>query len=201
MAFELPKLKYSYDSLEPHIDSKTMELHHSKHHQTYVTKLNAGLEKYPDLLNTEIVDLISQTFNLPDDIKNIVKNHGGGHINHSLFWEIISPNPTEISEDIKNSLAKTFGSYEDFTKKFNDQALALFGSGWTWLIRNKEGNLEIKNYPNQENPIMYGEEPILGIDLWEHAYYLKNQNRRNEYLESWWKVLDWSQVRHLFLNK
>jgi len=200
MAFELPKLNYSYDSLEPHIDSKTMEIHHSKHHQTYVTKLNSGLEKYPELLNSDILDLVSQTFSLPEDIKNIVKNHGGGHLNHSIFWEIISPNPSPISDEIKNFLTQSFGSYEDFINKFNEQALSLFGSGWTWLVRNKNGNLEIKNYPNQENPIMYGEEPILGIDLWEHAYYLKNQNRRNEYIDSWWKVLDWDKVKHLFLN-
>jgi len=200
MTFTLPNLSYSYEALEPHIDSKTMEIHHSKHHNTYVTKLNAGLEKHPELLALDIETLISKFNELPDDIKTIVKNHGGGHLNHTIFWEIMTPNYEEPSEIVKNILGAEFGSFENFTTKFKEMATNLFGSGWTWAIKNKEGKIEIKNYPNQENPLMYGDTPIMGIDVWEHAYYLKNQNRRNEYIESWFQVINWKELENR-LNK
>lgn len=194
MSFTLPNLPYSYEALEPHIDSKTMELHHSKHHNTYVTKLNAGLEKYPELLDLDIVSLISKFNELPEDIKTVVKNHGGGHLNHSMFWELMTPNFQNPSDEVKNTLGTDFEGYDNFVSKFKEMATNLFGSGWTWLIKNKEGKLEIKNYPNQENPLMYGDKPVLGLDVWEHAYYLKNQNRRNEYIESFFSVINWEQV-------
>lgn len=200
MTFTLPNLSYSYEALEPHIDSKTMEIHHSKHHNTYVTKLNAGLEKHPELLALDIETLISKFNELPEDIKTIVKNHGGGHLNHTIFWEIMTPNYEEPSEIVKNILGAEFGSFENFTTKFKEMATNLFGSGWTWAIKNKEGKIEIKNYPNQENPLMYGDTPIMGIDVWEHAYYLKNQNRRNEYIESWFQVINWKELENR-LNK
>lgn len=200
MTFTLPNLSYSYEALEPRIDSKTMEIHHSKHHNTYVTKLNAGLEKHPELLALDIETLISKFSELPEDIKTIVKNHGGGHLNHTIFWEIMTPNYEEPSEIVKNILGAEFGSFENFTTKFKEMATNLFGSGWTWAIKNKEGKIEIKNYPNQENPLMYGDTPIMGIDVWEHAYYLKNQNRRNEYIESWFQVINWKELENR-LNK
>ena len=197
MTYQLPILPYSYEALEPHIDSKTMELHHSKHHNTYVTKLNAGLEKYPELLSLDIVTLISRFNEIPEDVKTIVKNHGGGHLNHTMFWELMTPNYNNPSEELKNLLGNDFGGFDNFVAKFKEMATNLFGSGWAWLVKNKEGKLEIKNYPNQENPLMYGETPILGLDVWEHAYYLKNQNRRNEYIESFFNVINWEKVSKL----
>ena len=197
MTYQLPNLPYSYEALEPHIDSKTMELHHSKHHNTYVTKLNAGLEKYPELLSLDIVTLISRFNEIPEDVKTIVKNHGGGHLNHTMFWELMTPNYNNPSEELKNLLGNDFGGFDNFVAKFKEMATNLFGSGWAWLVKNKEGKLEIKNYPNQENPLMYGETPILGLDVWEHAYYLKNQNRRNEYIESFFNVINWEKVSKL----
>jgi len=197
MTYQLPNLPYSYEALEPHIDSKTLELHHSKHHNTYVTKLNLGLEKYPELLSLDIASLISKFNEIPEDVKTIVKNHGGGHLNHTMFWELMTPNSTNPSEELKNAIGNDFGGFDNFVAKFKEMSTNLFGSGWTWLIKNKDGKLEVKNYPNQENPLMYGETPILGLDVWEHAYYLKNQNRRNEYIESFFNVINWEQVSKL----
>jgi len=194
MTYTLPNLPYSYEALEPHIDSKTMEIHHSKHHNTYVTKLNAGLEKYPELLNLDIKELISKFNELPEEVKTAVKNHGGGHLNHSIFWESMTPNYVDPSENLKTILGNEFGGFENFVAKFKEMATNLFGSGWTWVIKNKDGKIEIKNYPNQENPLMFGDTPIMGIDVWEHAYYLKNQNRRNEYIESWFNVINWNEI-------
>jgi Fe-Mn family superoxide dismutase len=194
MKYTLPNLPYSYDALEPHIDSKTMEIHHSKHHNTYVTKLNAGLEKHPELLSLDIHSLISKFNELPEEVKTVVKNHGGGHFNHSIFWETMTPSYEEPSEELKKILGADIGDFDGFVSKFKEMATNLFGSGWTWVIKNKEGKIEIKNYPNQENPLMYGDTPILGIDVWEHAYYLKNQNRRNEYIDSWFQVINWKEV-------
>jgi Fe-Mn family superoxide dismutase len=194
MTYTLPNLNYSYDALEPHIDAKTMEIHHSKHHQTYVNKLNEGLQRYPDLLILSPTELLNRFETLPNEIKTIVKNHGGGHLNHSIFWELMTPNYENPSPELENKISQSFGSLDSFLEKFKSQALGLFGSGWTWLQKNQDGSLEIKNYPNQENPEMYGSKAILGIDVWEHAYYLKNQNRRNEYVESWFKVINWYKV-------
>jgi Fe-Mn family superoxide dismutase len=192
--YSLPNLSYSYQDLEPHIDSKTMEIHHSKHHNTYVTKLNAGLEKYPELLNLNIEELVSKYNEIPEEIKIIVKNHGGGHLNHSIFWELMTPKYMEPTENLKSILGADFGGFDNFVTKFKEMATNLFGSGWTWVIINNQGKLEMKNYPNQENPLMYGDRPIMGLDVWEHAYYLKNQNRRNEYIESWFRIVNWAEV-------
>jgi len=194
MSHTLPNLPYSYDALEPHIDAKTMEIHHSKHHNTYVSKLNTGLESYSDLAKYSIVELISKYSELPEEIKTLVKNHGGGHLNHSIFWQLMTPNYVEPSENLKSIVAIDYVNFENFVSKFKEMATNLFGSGWTWVIKNKEGKLEIKNYPNQENPLMYGDKPVMGIDVWEHAYYLKNQNRRNEYIDSWFQVINWPEV-------
>jgi len=203
MSYLLPELPYSYDALEPFIDAKTMEIHHSKHHATYITKLIVGLEKFPELLALDIETLVSKLNELPEEVKPVVKNHGGGHLNHSIFWSIMSPNledRKEPSEELKTTLGADFGGYDNFISKFKEMATNLFGSGWTWVIKNKEGKLEIKNYPNQENPLMFGEYPIMGIDVWEHAYYLKNQNRRNEYIIYWLQVVNWNEVKNR-LNK
>jgi Fe-Mn family superoxide dismutase len=186
MKFELPKLPYDYSALEPHIDAKTMELHHSKHHQTYVDKLNAALEKYPDLVGKPIEELLSNITSLPvDDADRFaIRSHGGGHLNHSLFWKYIDP------ANQKDELLVKEITMDDFKKQFTDSATKLFGSGWTWLVRDgKTSKLEIKNLPLQDNPIMTGMQPLLGLDLWEHAYYLKHQNRRPEYIEAWWEIL------------
>jgi Fe-Mn family superoxide dismutase len=171
-----------------------MEIHHSKHHNTYVSKLNTGLESYSDLAKYSILELISKYSELPEEIKTLVKNHGGGHLNHSIFWELMTPNYVEPSENLKSIIATDYVNFENFVSKFKEMATNLFGSGWTWVIKNKEGKLEIKNYPNQENPLMYGDKPVMGIDVWEHAYYLKNQNRRNEYIDSWFQVINWPEV-------
>ena len=196
MTYTLPNLPYSTDALEPHIDSRTMEIHHSKHHNTYVTKLNAGLENHPELLALDIKTLISKFNELPEEVKAVVKNHGGGHLNHSIFWEIMTPEFVEPTDNLKNILGADFGGFDNFVSKFKEMATNLFGSGWTWVIKNKEGKIEIKNYANQENPLMFGDTPIMGIDVWEHAYYLKNQNRRNEYIESWFNVIYWVEIEN-----
>ena len=191
MKYELPQLNYAYDALEPYIDAQTMEIHHTKHHQAYVDKLNAALDKYPDLVGKPLEELLTNLQNLSvDDADRIaIRNHGGGHMNHSLFWKYLDPS-NQKDEQFVADVAVTFGSVEDFKKQFTDSATKLFGSGWTWLIRNgKTSKIEIINLPLQDNPIMLGNEPLLGLDVWEHAYYIKHQNRRPEYIESFWKVL------------
>jgi superoxide dismutase, Fe-Mn family len=191
MKHELPKLNYGYDALEPYIDAKTMELHHSKHHQAYVDKLNAALEKYQDLVGKPIEELLSNIAGLKveEADRTAIRNHGGGHLNHSMFWKWLDPSNKQ-DDLLVREIESAFGSVDGFKKQFTDSAAKLFGSGWTWLIRNGQtSKLEIKNLPLQDNPIMSGMQPLLGLDLWEHAYYLKYQNRRPEYIENWWKVL------------
>ncbi len=191
MKHTLPPLPYGYDALEPYIDAKTMELHHTKHHQTYVDKLNAVLEKYPDLQGRPVEELLTDLLNLkveePD--RKTIQNHGGGHHNHSLFWKYLDP--SNVKDELLNKeVASTFGSVDDFKKQFNDSAAKVFGSGWTWLVRDgKNSKLIIQNMPNQDSPLILGLEPILGLDVWEHAYYLKYMNKRPDYIEAWWKVL------------
>lgn len=189
MKHELPKLNYSYDALEPHIDAKTMELHYTKHHQTYVDKLNAALEKYPDLQEKSLEELLISLDSLRVDEadRTAIRNHGGGHYNHMLFWKYLDP-ANQKDELLLKEIESGFGSVDEFKKQFTDSATKLFGSGWTWLVR-KDSKLEIKNLPMQDAPIMLGLEPLLGLDVWEHAYYLKYQNRRPEYIENWWKAL------------
>lgn len=187
---ELPKLNYGYDALEPYIDAKTMEIHHTKHHQTYIDKLNTVLEKYPELQEMSVEDLLKNldTLKVEEADRTVVRNHGGGHANHSLFWKILDP-ANQRDEALVAEIITTYGSVEDFKKQFTDFATKVFGSGWAWLVRDGGGSLVIKSMPNQDSPLSIGLTPILGLDVWEHAYYLKYQNRRAEYIESWWQVL------------
>lgn len=194
MPFSLPSLPYDFSALEPHIDAQTMQLHHDKHHQTYVDKLNAALATHPESVYASVEELLKSFINLPEDIKTAVKNHGGGHSNHSIFWTLLSPTKQEPSEALKAQIVTAFGSWDAFVEKFNTAATNQFGSGWAWLIKTKEGKLEVKSYPNQDSPYMEWATPILGIDVWEHAYYLKYQNRRPEYISAFWNVINWTEV-------
>lgn len=190
MKYELPKLNYVYDALEPHIDAQTMEIHHSKHHQTYVDKLNMALEKYPDLQNMAIEELLKNldSLKVEEADRTAIRNHGGGHVNHSLFWKLMDP-ANQKDEALVADITATFGSVDDFKKQFTDIAVKQFGSGWAWLARDEQGKLHIHGMSNQDSPYLHGHTPVLGLDVWEHAYYLKYQNRRPEYIENWWKVI------------
>ena len=197
MAHEVPPLPYDYAALEPYIDAQTMTLHHDKHHATYVTNLNNALQKYSQLQNKSAEELIRDIKSVPDDIRTAVRNNGGGHVNHSMFWKIMKPKgggaPTgKIADDIKSA----FGSFEDFQKLFNDTGAKQFGSGWVWLVRNAGGKLQVLSTPNQDNPMMDGHYPIMGNDVWEHAYYLKYQNKRADYLAAWWNVVNWDEINN-----
>lgn len=190
MKHELPKLSYDYGALEPYIDAKTMEIHHTKHHQAYVDKLNAALEKYPDLQSKPVEELLKNfdSLKIEEADKTAIRNHGGGHLNHSLFWQIMGPKK-EVDAKLVADINSTFGSIDEFKKQFTDIATKQFGSGWAWLARDETGKLHMHGMPNQDSPYLHGHTPVLGIDVWEHAYYLKYQNRRAEYIENWWKVL------------
>lgn len=196
--FKLPDLPFEYDALEPHIDAKTMEIHHSKHHAGYVAKLNTALEGYDVLLSESLETLLGNIDKVPEDIQQSVINNGGGHANHSLFWDILSPDAggTPVG-DLAKAIDETFGSFDEFKQKFSEKAASLFGSGWVFLIVN-EGTLEIKRHSFQNSPLMNGNTPILGLDVWEHAYYLKYQNKRAEYIEAFWNVVDWEKVSELY---
>ena len=199
MAHSVPPLPYDYSALEPYIDAQTMTLHHDKHHAAYVNNLNAALEKHPQLASKSVEELLRDINSVPDDIRTAVRNNGGGHMNHTMFWQIMMPKgggpPSgRISEEIK----KTFGSFEEFQKQFNDAGTKRFGSGWVWLVRGKTGKLEVTSTANQDNPIIDGVHAIMGNDVWEHAYYLKYQNRRPEYLAAWWNVVNWDEVNKRF---
>ena len=194
MPHELPSLPYAYDALDPHIDAQTMEIHHSKHHQTYVNNLNAALEKHPELADKGLDDLLSDLSAIPDDIRTAVRNNGGGHANHSMFWPAMSPNGGgEPSGELADAINGAFGSFSDFKDQFTKAAIGRFGSGWAWLCLDG-GKLIITSTPNQDNPISDGLKPILGLDVWEHAYYLKYQNKRPAYIEAWWNVVNWEEV-------
>jgi Fe-Mn family superoxide dismutase len=194
MSFTLPPLPYAFDALEPHIDAKTMEIHHDKHHNTYVTNLNKALESAPDLAKLPIEELCAQIGKVPENIRTAVRNNGGGHLNHSMFWKLMKKGGGgEPSGDLGSAIASAFGSFADFKTKFGAAATGRFGSGWAWLLL-KDGKLAIESTPNQDNPVMDGGKPVLGLDVWEHAYYLKYQNRRPDYIEAWWSVVNWSQA-------
>ncbi|WP_044895855.1 superoxide dismutase [Bacillus alveayuensis] len=194
MAFELPKLPYDYDALEPHIDKETMNIHHTKHHNTYVNNLNAALEGNEELLSKSVEEVIANLDAVPEEKRTAVRNNGGGHANHSLFWTILSPNGGgEPSGELLEAINKKFGSFESFKAEFEKAAATRFGSGWAWLVVNN-GELEVMSTPNQDSPLMEGKTPILGLDVWEHAYYLKYQNRRPEYISAFWNVVNWSEV-------
>ncbi|MCG1009001.1 superoxide dismutase [Salinicoccus sp. ID82-1] len=198
MAFELPELPYAYDALEPNIDKETMEIHHTKHHNTYVTKLNDAV-KGTDLENKSIEEIISNLDSVPEDKKTAVRNNGGGHLNHSMFWQLLTPESKEVSGEIKDAIESKFGSFDKFKEEFEAAGAARFGSGWAWLVVNN-GELEIVSTPNQDNPVSDGKTPILGVDVWEHAYYLKYQNKRPEYLKAFWNVVNWDKVNELYSN-
>jgi Fe-Mn family superoxide dismutase len=195
MAFEVPPLPYPYDALEPYIDKQTMEIHHDKHHGAYVANLNAALEKHPELAHKTAEDLLRDLGSVPDDIRTAVRNNGGGHVNHSMFWTIMGPGKGgEPRGPLADALRATFGSFEEFKKLFVDTGLRQFGSGWVWLVRARDGALSVISTPNQDNPLSQGLWPVMGNDVWEHAYYLKYQNRRADYLNAWWNVVDWDAV-------
>ena len=196
MAFELPKLPYAYDALEPHIDKETMEIHHTKHHNTYETKLNDAV-KGTDLESKSIEDIVKNLNSVPDDIRTAVQNNGGGHYNHSLFWELLTPNASEPSGEVVDAISSTFGSLDKFKEEFAAAAAGRFGSGWAWLVVDN-GELAIVSTPNQDNPISEGKLPILGLDVWEHAYYLNYQNRRPDYINAFWNVVNWDKVNELY---
>jgi len=195
MAFTLPPLPYPSNALEPHIDKQTMEIHHDKHHGAYVTNLNKALESAPDLQNKSIEDLLGNNLaSVPDSIKTAVRNNGGGHANHSLFWTIMKPNGGGAPNgQIASVISSSFGSFESFKEKFAAAAAGRFGSGWAWLVKGN-GSFEIVSTPNQDSPLMEGKKPILGLDVWEHAYYLKYQNRRADYIAAWWNVVNWDEI-------
>jgi Fe-Mn family superoxide dismutase len=195
MAFTLPDLPYAFDALEPHIDAKTMEIHHDKHHGTYVTKLNAALEKAPSHQNKTLEDLLLSLDTLPQEIRTAVRNHGGGHLNHSIFWKLMSPRGGgKPSGTLLSEIDKGFGGFDSFKEQFSNAAVNHFGSGWAWLGIDPAKKLVVVTTVNQDSPLLTGVKPILGIDVWEHAYYLKYQSRRPEYVTAFWNIIDWRQV-------
>lgn len=196
MAFTLPPLPYAPDALEPHIDKATMEIHHGKHHNAYVTNLNKALESAPELANKSIEELLANNCAIvPENIRTAVRNNGGGHINHSMFWQILGPNAGgPPSGGIADAINGAFGSFDSFKEKFAAAATTRFGSGWAWLIRSGDGKVEVTSTANQDSPVMEGKVPIFGLDVWEHAYYLKYQNRRPDYINAWWNVVNWSEI-------
>ena len=198
MAFELPPLPYAYNALEPHIDEQTMRIHHDKHHGTYVTNLNAAIDKHRDLAGKSVDDLLRALNSIPEDIRTAVRNNGGGHANHTMFWEIMGPGGGgEPKGALGDAITSAFGSFDGFKDQVNKAALARFGSGWAWLV-DSGGKLSIESTANQDTPIMEGKKPILGIDVWEHAYYLKYQNRRADYCSAWWNTINWNAVAKRF---
>lgn len=199
MPHELPELGYNYDALEPHIDAQTMELHHDKHHAGYVKKLNAALEGHEELQDKPVEDLIRNLNSVSEEVRTAVRNHGGGHYNHSLFWPLLKKD-VQPSGEVLEAINNTFGSLDDFKEQFKEAALGQFGSGWAWLVVNENKELEIVKTPNQENPLTEGKIPILGIDVWEHAYYLKYQNKRAEYVDNFFNVINWEQVNQNYLK-
>lgn len=198
MTYELPKLPYTYDALEPNFDKETMEIHYTKHHNTYVTKLNEAVAGHADLASKPVEELVANLDSVPEDIRGAVRNHGGGHANHTLFWSILSPNgggaPTG---NLKTAIESEFGTFDEFKEKFNAAAAARFGSGWAWLVVNNS-KLEIVSTANQDSPLSEGKTPVLGLDVWEHAYYLKFQNRRPEYIDTFWNVINWEEANKRF---
>ncbi len=199
MAFELPPLPYDYNALEPHIDAQTMQLHHDKHHQAYVTNLNAALEGQSQLANLPIEELVKRVNDAPENIRTAVRNNGGQHANHSMFWQIMKPNGGgQPSGALADAINQAFGSFDAFKSQFNDAGAKRFGSGWVWLVLDPSGQLQVTSTPNGDNPLMDGNFPVMGNDVWEHAYYLKYQNRRPEYLNAWWNVVNWDEIGRRF---
>jgi superoxide dismutase, Fe-Mn family len=203
MPHTLPNLPYDFNALEPYIDEQTMKIHHGKHHQAYINNLNAALEKHPDLAAKRVEELLAGIRSVPEDIRQTVINNGGGHLNHSMFWPMMAPSGAgggggEPTGEVAQAINSVFGNFGDFKETFNKAATTRFGSGWAWLSLDSAGKLVVHSTANQDNPIMEGQKPILGLDVWEHAYYLKYQNRRPEYIEAWWNVVNWKQVNENF---
>ena len=195
MAYQLPPLPYPNNALEPHIDATTMEIHHDRHHNTYVTNLNNALSSHPDLAALPIEELVRNLDRVPEDIRTVVRNNGGGHANHSMFWEIMGPNGGgEPTGPLAEAINTAFGSFAGFKEQVTKAATGRFGSGWAWLVADSAGALSVTSTPNQDTPLMDGKTPILGVDVWEHAYYLKYQNKRPDYLAAWWNTVAWDKV-------
>lgn len=199
--FTLPQLPYAYNAVEPYIDEQTMKIHHTKHHQTYVDKLNAALESHPDLANKSVEELLRGFDSLPDAVKPAVRNHAGGHANHSLFWTLMGPQTdTAPTGKVADAITENFGNFETFKERFTATATGHFGSGWAWLVVKTDKKLALYSLPNQDSPLMTGDTPILGLDVWEHAYYLKYQNRRPEYIDAFWSVVNWAEVDRQYIQ-
>jgi superoxide dismutase, Fe-Mn family len=200
MAHEVPALPYPFDALEPYIDAKTMEIHHDKHHGAYVTNLNKALEGHADLQKLSTEELLSHLDRVPENIRTAVRNNGGGHLNHSMFWKIMKKGAGgEPKGELADAIKSAFGSFADFKTKFAQAGTTRFGSGWAWLVV-KDGKLAVESGPNQDNPVMDGGKPVMGLDVWEHAYYLKYQNRRPEYIEAWWNVVNWDEIHERYAH-
>ena len=197
MAIILPDLPYAYDALEPQIDAETMTLHHDKHHATYVANANAALEKHPEI-GDDLEKLLADVESIPEDIRQALINNGGGHLNHALFWELLSPEKTTISADLKADIEASFGSFDQFKEAFTTAATTRFGSGWAWLVVNQEGQLEVVSTANQDTPISQGLKPILALDVWEHAYYLNYRNVRPNYIKAFFEIINWDKVNELY---
>lgn len=199
MTYKLPELSYDFNALEPQIDAKTMEIHYTKHHQTYITNLNTALEKHPELEQESLTNLIENLKNVPEDIRTAVQNNGGGHLNHTMFWEFLSPNKgQDPGEALMNAINHDFGSFDAFKEAFSNAAKTRFGSGWAWLVMDSNKSLKVVSTANQDNPISEGLTPILGLDVWEHAYYLNYQNRRPDYINGFFEIINWAKVDQLY---
>lgn len=200
MKHELPKLPYAFDALEPYIDAKTMEIHYTKHHQAYIDKLNAALEKHPEISDKNVEELLRALDKVPEDIRTAVRNNGGGFVNHSLFWTLMtnSSKDKEMKGKVVDAIVQSFGSADEFKKQFSDAAIGRFGSGWAWLVVDKKGKLSIISTANQDSPIIDGLKPVLGLDVWEHAYYLRYMNKRADYVNAFWNVVNWKKVNDLY---
>ena len=195
MSHSLPSLNYDYSALEPHIDAQTMEIHHTKHHQTYINNLNLALENHPELFDKSLEELLANLNDIPENIRGAVRNHGGGHHNHSLFWKVLSPNSTQQPEGLLlDKINNDFGNFENLKTEFSEKATKQFGSGWGWLCEDSSGKLLTISTPNQDSPLSQGLNPILGIDVWEHAYYLNYQNKRPDYISAFWNIVNWVEV-------
>lgn len=201
MKYELPQLPYGYDALEPYIDAKTMEIHYTKHHQTYVNKLNDALATVPEIADKPLEELLRNIEEVPESVRTAIRNHGGGHSNHSFFWTIMGPGAGKAPDEkgkLAPAIEKSFGGFPKFQAEFAKAAASVFGSGWAWLVLDEHGKLIITTTPNQDSPLMHQQKPVLGLDVWEHAYYLKYQNKRPEYIDAWWNVVNWKEVEKNF---
>ena len=202
MAFEVPPLPYDYNALEPYIDTQTMQLHHDKHHAAYVNNLNNALQNQSQLASWTVEDLVQRINEVPEGIRTAVRNNAGGHINHSMFWQIMKPNGGgDPTGELGSAIQQAFGSFDQFKAAFNDAGVKRFGSGWTWLVLNRSGKLQVISTANQDSPMMDGMFPVMGNDVWEHAYYLKYQNRRPDYLAAWWNVVNWDEITHRYQHR